>query len=461
MASKQDCSPHNGDLITVGNYSFRWTGDHILKEKSDPLRFQYDELGAETVNRIQAIYLQEQQACKERGKEAAKLDMYATLIANEQHDEILHKFWVQVNTVPDWVDWAQLERGQRFFYRYALGNIMGFALQGFVGENSASASVVEVLLRTGGFSTRSLRRRLLETFQLVLEVTHSLEFIKPGGKGHETTVRVRLLHSMVQQRLLRVAEDKGPAYFDTQVYGIPMNTLDSIHSITTFSCNHAWQQLPYMGIHPPQSEADDYIALWRYIAHVIGTPSEYSATSQKAKAVMESMSYNELIVTPSSLIVGHNFVEALKDLPPINISSSFIEAGSRWLNGDAICDQLGMKKPGWYSYACFKGHCLLVTAISTAQRWSPYFDARIIQFHRDTLHNAIIHSQYGLKGGSLLDFKYVPNGRVTGLERNNRPEGGNLRFYHRPLEVLYFTVFCIGHVFGPLAVVAVLMLPSR
>ncbi|KAF2994160.1 hypothetical protein E8E13_000633 [Curvularia kusanoi] len=135
---------------------------------------------------------------------------------------------------------------------------------------------------------------------------------------------------------------------------------------------------------------------------------------------MESLSYNELRITPSSLVVGHNFVEAVKDLPPVNISASFIQAGSRRLNGADICDQLGIDHPCWYPYACFKGHYWLVVALATAQRWIPSFEAWSIQFCRETLHNSIIHSKYGLKGGSLLDLKYVLNGQMTGCEKNDR-----------------------------------------
>ena len=460
MVSSKNPSPTKSSLRTVGNYSFHWTPNHLPKEQTDPLRFEHDELGSATVNRIQEIQRREQEARTQQGDPSPKLDMYETLKANHKHDETLHAFWTHVTTVPEWVDWTQLERGQRFFYRHALGNIIGFAFQGFVGENSASTSVVEVLLRTGGFSTRALRRRLLETFQLVLEVTHSLPFVKPGGKGHETTVRVRLLHSMVRQRMLRVAEIKGAEYFDTAVFGVPLNTLDSIHAIATFGCNHAWQQLPQMGVRPAEGEVDDFVALWRYIAYVIGAPEEYFSTTARAKVTMESLSYNELFVTPSSLVVGHNFVQALKDLPPMNISGGFIEAGSRRLNGDEICDQLGMGRPGWYPYACFQGHCWLVVMLAMAQRWFPSFEAWSVDFYRDTLHNAIIHSKYGLQGGSLLDFKYVPDGNITGREKNNRPDGERMWFYERPLELFYFIVFCVGclSILGSTAIVGRLSL---
>ncbi|UZP45065.1 hypothetical protein NXS19_012877 [Fusarium pseudograminearum] len=250
------------------------------------------------------------------------------------------------------------------------------------------------------------------------------------------------MHSMVRQQILKVAASKC-RFFDQESHGIPINTLDSIHAIATFSCNHAWLQLPHMGITPDPQEVEDYIALWRYVAHVIGAPQEYYTSAKQAKAVMESLAYNELFVTPTSVVIGHNFVEALKDLPPINISDGFIQAASRVLNGHEICDQLGMGRPGWYAYACFKGHCWLVWGLATMQRWVPSFDDKMVQLCREGLHNAIIHSSQGLGGGSILDFKYVPDGRIQGKEKSGRAEG-KLWFVERPLELIYFIVFAIG-----------------
>lgn len=431
--------PVPGDEVcTIGNHTFIWTDQHITKSHTDPLRFECDELGAAAVKRIHEI----QDQLRQEGQHVSRADLFETLSQYHEQDADLSQLWQETHFVPSWVDWEQIARGQRFFYRYALANLIGFAFQGFVGENSASTSVVEVLARTGGFSTRVLRRRLLETFQLVLQVTHSLEYIKPGGAGHRSVIRVRLLHSMVRQQILKVAASKC-RFFDQETHGIPINTLDSIHAIATFSCNHAWLQLPLMGITPDPQEVEDYIALWRYVAHVIGAPQEYYTSAKQAKAVMESLAYNELFVTPTSVVIGHNFVEALKDLPPINISDGFIQAASRMLNGHEICDQLGMGRPGWYAYACFKGHCWFVWALAMMQRWVPSFDDKMVRLYREGLHSAIIHSNQGLGGGSILDFKYVPDGRIQGKEKNSRAEG-RLWFFERPLELIYFVVFVIG-----------------
>jgi hypothetical protein len=120
-------NPKIGERITVCGYSFTWTEDHLSKEELEPFRQQYDTVGAAALERIQAI---------RQESETKSADVYEILCEHHTSDPILAKFWDEVHTVPDWVDWDQLARGQAFFYRYAIANIVGFALQGFMAENS-------------------------------------------------------------------------------------------------------------------------------------------------------------------------------------------------------------------------------------------------------------------------------------------------------------------------------------
>ncbi|KAI1189512.1 hypothetical protein F5B17DRAFT_391335 [Nemania serpens] len=426
-----------GSLQRSGSYTFEWTKLHLPRWKTDPMRHEYDTVAAKALKQLQAI-------AKEKGfsdDPRKRPDFYQLLAENHTSHDDLRDFWAQLHKIPDWVDWEQLERGQRFFYRYAAANLMGFALQGFVGENSAASGVVEVLVRTGGFSTRVLLHRLLETFQWLLQVTESLPAIQPGGAGHISTVRIRLLHSSVRQRILKMVESRAE-YFDVETYGVPVNTLDSIHSIATFCCNHMWLQLPRMGVYPTEQEKEDYIALFRYLGYLLATPDEYFVTVDEAKATMESMLVHELTVTKTSRVVCFNFIKCLVDLPPFNVSKEFIEAGSRVLNGDELCDQLEMGRPGWVAYACFKGHCWLVSALARAQRLSPTFDDWIIRKWKHLLHSAVIQS--GLKGASKFDFKYVPQeGARVEKEGNGRK---NVRYglLSRPVEIFYLSILVFG-----------------
>jgi hypothetical protein len=125
-----------GSTLHSGSYSFEWTSLHLPRSETDPLRYEYDTLGANALAKLQEI-------AKAKGftdDPRKRPDLYQLLVENHDSCDELRRFWEQVNTVPEWVDWAQLERGQRFFYRYAAANLMGFALQGFVGENSAAVS---------------------------------------------------------------------------------------------------------------------------------------------------------------------------------------------------------------------------------------------------------------------------------------------------------------------------------
>lgn len=129
-------APVPGERVSGWGYSFNWTADHLPRETTDPLRYQYDTLGAAALERLQAIRSTAVEESKAKGTPMPSNDLYALLRDNRANDEVLSRFWDDTHTVPDWVDWEQLARGQKSFYRYILANVVGFALQGFIAENS-------------------------------------------------------------------------------------------------------------------------------------------------------------------------------------------------------------------------------------------------------------------------------------------------------------------------------------
>lgn len=97
-----------------------------------------------------------------------------------------------------------------------------------------AARITEVLARTGGFSPKVAKHRLYETTQHILQVTSSLPSIQQLGEGFASSLRVRLLHASVRRRILALAAQK-PSYYLVEEYGIPVNDLDCIGTIATFS----------------------------------------------------------------------------------------------------------------------------------------------------------------------------------------------------------------------------------
>lgn len=408
-------------------YTFDLTDDHLTPEQCLPLKHSYDTIAEDVLDRLNEISpppskhlprngsqfthtstadLKDEQGTEEKPKTPQR-DLYAVLRDNKDKDELLEKFWNDVNTVPEWVDWEQIQRGQDVFYRYGGACLTGLAYQSLLGGMGA-ARVVETLARTGGFSTKVARGRLFETTQHILQCTKSLESVQPGGDGFASTIRVRLLHAAVRQRIMKLRASK-PEYYDVEAWGIPINDLDNMATITTFSASLIWLSLPRQGIFLRQREIEDYIALWRYIGHVIGCPTDCFATPLQAKHNMESLLLYEIHPTATSKILANNIIKSLEGQAPGYASADFLIASARWLNGNALCDELGLARPGLYYWCLVAGQCLFFCVFCYTYRSIAYLDKRKIEMLKMVFYNIIVHTKYGLKGEETkFDFKYVP-----------------------------------------------------
>lgn len=154
------------------NYEFELSPDHLTPEEAEPLKFSWDKLADEALDRLNQISpppatnklprnsSHPSDTLKKDGV-LPKRDLFEILKENQASDPVLRKLWEEENAVPEWVDWAQIERGQAVFYRYGGASINGLAFQSLLGGMGA-ARVVEVLARTGGFGTKVARHRLYE-----------------------------------------------------------------------------------------------------------------------------------------------------------------------------------------------------------------------------------------------------------------------------------------------------------
>lgn len=108
-------------------HTFQWTPEHLTTEELHPLKYSYDVLAEECLNRLDELSPPASAALprnqsrlpeKDNGKSTPKRDLYKLLEEHSSTDEKLGELWKEVNTIPEWVDWKQIERGQEVFYRY-------------------------------------------------------------------------------------------------------------------------------------------------------------------------------------------------------------------------------------------------------------------------------------------------------------------------------------------------------
>jgi hypothetical protein len=320
----------------------------------EALKWEYDVVASEAVHRLQSV-------CGIRG------DLYDTLDRLHASDPVLKHFRQTSRTIPPWVDWQQLGRGQAVCKQYAIPMLIGFASQGFAGEIAAALGPAEVLVRTGGLSQRNIIGRVASTLRWLMEVTESPESLHVDGPGSVSTIRVRLRHAAVRQRMLAIP-NSHPAFLDTTLHGIPINTFDSILTLTFFCCNPIWIQLPQLGIILNANEAEDLVALFRYLAYLLGVPTEYFASAAMARRTMETIKDGKALPSESSKKITSDFINAFADKAPYNISRGFLQAGVRSMNPAPVCDALGVEAVGWKPHMAFMGLRWFVKTLTIAQR---------------------------------------------------------------------------------------------
>ena len=136
---------------TAYGYTFQLTENHLTPEQMEPMKHSYDLLGEQAWERLNIISPPPSSALPRNspsrhsstnGEKTAKTsgesfeptrDLYQLLRDNADKDEVLGKLWAEVNTVPPWVDWEQIARGQDVFYRYGGPNLTGLAFQSLLG----------------------------------------------------------------------------------------------------------------------------------------------------------------------------------------------------------------------------------------------------------------------------------------------------------------------------------------
>ena len=450
---------HDENTRTYWGYTFQLTPEHLTPEQAHPLKYSYDVLGEECLNILNELLPYEATPSVPQpsgvptlesgdsnaktlppGSESSKpiykrpkRDLYTVLEANHASHPKLDQLWTELHTIPDWVSWPQIARGQDVFYRYGGANLTGLAYQSLLGGMGANR-VVEVLARTGGFNVKVARHRLFETTQHILECTRSLESIQPGGAGFASSIRVRLLHASVRQRIMKLAASR-PDYYSIEQYGIPINDLDCIATIGTFSATLLWLSLPRQGIFPSEQETLDYIALWRLIAYYTGTPTDFFETPTKAKAVMESLLMNEINPSPTSAILANNIIRCLENTPPAYASRSFLEVSARWLNGNELADALKLGRPAPHYWLLIGGQCLFFCSICYIYRvlavidWILHtpeektWDRKKIELSKKVFWDVIVEGKYGLQGEkTVFEFKYVPELGRVGTEQGEEVE---------------------------------------
>ena len=157
MAWTNPCRRYDERTRTCWGYTFQLSDLHLTSKAADLLKSSYDRLGEQALERLDSICPPSRRgsACNTRrnstmqdGKQKSNKDskgrteknvidnprnLYQLLRDHSASDEVLSTLWTEVNIKPEWVDWAQISRGQEVFYRYGGPALTGLAFQSLLG----------------------------------------------------------------------------------------------------------------------------------------------------------------------------------------------------------------------------------------------------------------------------------------------------------------------------------------
>lgn len=179
--------------------------------------------------------------------------------------EPLREFFTAVETVPDWVDWDKIRRGERAMRRggadgmYVARDVSLLGGYQFSGFN-------KTLVRTGALEKGS-NKRFAETMQWAMDVI-SENGMDPLGAGYRSTLRVRLIHALVRRHVAAMPDWRGDDW------GVPINQTDMAATLVGALVAPSACGLG-MGILLSPRDYDGIAHLARYVGWLIGVDDEW------------------------------------------------------------------------------------------------------------------------------------------------------------------------------------------
>lgn len=115
----------DANQLNVYGYRFKWGSLHQTPEDLQHLMFSYDNVAADALDNIDVLApsapTKSQAISQETNETEDKKryrDLYKLVQEYAETNESIGRLWTEINTIPDWVDWESIERGQKVFWRY-------------------------------------------------------------------------------------------------------------------------------------------------------------------------------------------------------------------------------------------------------------------------------------------------------------------------------------------------------
>ena len=229
----------------------------------------------------------------------------------------LREMLQQAETPPLWLEQEKLTLACEVIHRsgrfamYALGD---FALLG----GYANSDIIKPLAFTGALNGNSSFDRVSETTSFWFDVT-TPGGLEPGSAGYSSAVKVRVMHALVRQRLL-----KHPQW-NSEQWGLPINQGDAVATNVAFSMMMI-AGLAMLGWRLNDRELEAVLHLWRYVAYLMGDDWTLLPVNRQQGVDWLYIIALGSRVNPDQdcLELAHSYLEAFREVPGNRFYQSYV-----------------------------------------------------------------------------------------------------------------------------------------
>ncbi|WIM99325.1 oxygenase MpaB family protein [Actinoplanes oblitus] len=258
--------------------------------------------------------------------------------------DALTAFFRTVRERPAWVDDALLARGAEACRTFGMDAGLVLAYGSLLGGYRTGAAL-EPLVRTGRLSGGETLRRIIETSHWWRAVT-APGGLAPGGPGFTATLRVRVLHALVNARL-----EADPTW-DHEFRGLPINQYDQASTLGIFSTSFLLH-LRLLGVRVSRADARAVMHLWCYVGWLLGVDEEWLPFTERRgrRQLYHFLSFdpppdrNSVALACALIAMTDEFAYGWRRVYERERALSV----STWLLGRAAMRDLGLPyRPPWY-----------------------------------------------------------------------------------------------------------------
>jgi len=160
----------------------------------------------------------------------------------------------------------------------------------------------------------------------------------------------------------------------------------------------------------PAREVRDYLALWKLLAFYLGTPTYSLANPELAKIWTQSIMLHGLHCTDTSRLLAQNIILAVSLNSASFGSPEFLTAEARSINGNALCNDLGLMQVGILMRLLVLTQFCVFAMIAYIARCFPRFDKWRISMSKRTMQRVFVDGKFGLGGKhAAFELEHVPD----------------------------------------------------